>query len=76
MADKRKTEESVLVKKAKGKGAAAEKAPPLVEALPGATRPATKSVKIGKLQKKDTPHLPRRLKKAQKKAAAQRAAKT
>jgi len=75
MADKRKTEEGVLVKTAKVIGTAAGKVVALAEAVPIGTRSPAKSLKKGKLQKKDKPHLPRRLKKAQKKAAAERSGK-
>ena len=47
-------------------GAEAEVAPPV--------QPRTKSVKPAKLAKKNNPHLPRKLKKAQKKAAEAKSA--
>jgi hypothetical protein len=70
MADKRKTKDSILVETAKAIGTAAEKVVSLAGAAPDRTPPPAKSAKKGKLPKKDKPHLPRRLKKAQKKAAA------
>ena len=70
MADKRKTKDSVLVKTAEAIGTAAEKAVSLAGAAPDRTPSPAKPVKKGKLLKKNKPHLPRRLKKAQKKAAA------
>jgi hypothetical protein len=60
----------VLVNAAKAIGTAAGKVVALAGAAPGGTPPPAKSMKKGKLPKKDKPHLPRRLKKAQKKAAA------
>jgi hypothetical protein len=72
MADKRRTkdQDNVLVNTAKVIGTAAGKVALLVSAAPDETPLATKSVKKEKLPKKDQPHLPRRLKKAQKKTAA------
>ena len=56
---------------AKKAGGAAAKAAPPAEAPPAeALRVPKKSMKPAKLQKKNNPHLPRKLKKAQKKAAA------
>ena len=43
---------------------------PAVEAPPAVAKPATKSMKKGKLLPKNKARLPRKLKKAQKKAAA------
>jgi hypothetical protein len=65
MADKQNTKDNVLVNTAKAIAVAAGKVATLVGAAPD----ATKSAKKGKLPKKDKPHLPRRLKKAQKKTA-------
>jgi len=42
---------------------------PVVEAPPPAPKPATKSIKIGKLPPKNKSRLPRRQKKARQKAA-------
>lgn len=75
MADKKKTPENVLVTTAKAIGSAAGKVVSLAGAAAAGIAPSTKSKKKGKLLKKDKPHLPRRLKKAQKKAAARRATK-
>lgn len=67
MANKPNTKKNVLVNTAKAIGTAAGKVVSLVGSTPAGT-----PVKKGKLPKKDKPHLPRRLKKAQKKAAQQR----
>jgi hypothetical protein len=64
MAKKPNTKDNVLVNTAKAIGTAAGKVVSLVGAAPAGT-----PVKKGKLPKKDKPRLPRRLKKAQKKAA-------
>jgi hypothetical protein len=68
MAKKEKAPDDLLTSTAKAIGAAAGK----IAAIAGAEHapPEKKqSVKIPKLQKKNKPHLPRRMKKAQKKAA-------
>lgn len=65
-------EEDLLTSAAKAIGTAAGK----VATLAGVAEPAPapkKSMKPAKLQKKNNPHLPRKLKKAQKKAAAAKA---
>jgi hypothetical protein len=72
VADKPNTKDKVLVNTAKAIGTAAGKAVSLAGAAPDGTPSPAKSVKKGKLPKKDKPHLPRRLKKAQKKATALR----
>jgi hypothetical protein len=59
-------EEGALVSAAKAIGKAAGK----VAALAGAEAPAPAPKPSGRLVKKNKPHLPRRMKKAQKKAAA------
>jgi hypothetical protein len=61
-------EEGVLTTAAKAIGTAAGKIATIagVEATPPPARP--KAVKPAKLQKKNNPHVPRKLKKAQKKA--------
>ncbi len=70
MADKRKTKDSDLVKTGKAIDTTAGKVLSQAGAEPDRTPSPAKSLKKGKLLKKDNPHLPRRLKKAQKKAAA------
>jgi len=72
MADKRHTkdQDNVLVNTAKVIGTAAGKVASLVGAVPDETPLPTKSVKKGKLLKKNKSRLPRRLKKAQKATAA------
>jgi hypothetical protein len=67
MANKPNTKENVLVNTAKAIGTAAGKVVSLV-----GTAPAGTPVKKRKLPKKNKPRLPRRLKKAQKKAAQRR----
>jgi hypothetical protein len=67
MANKPNTKENILVNTAKAIGTAAGKVVSLVGAAPAGT-----PVKKRKLPKKNKPHLPRRLKKAQKKAAQRR----
>jgi hypothetical protein len=67
MADKRNTKDNVLVNTAKAIGAAAGKVVSLVGTAPGGTPLPAKTVRKGKLPKKDKNRLPRRLKKAQKK---------
>ena len=68
-------EKEVVEKKKKSKDAAVESAakPPVVAAEaaapPPAPKPATKSMKVGKLQPKNKSRLPRRQKKARQKAA-------
>jgi hypothetical protein len=74
MADKRNSKDSVLVNTAKAIGAAAGKVVSLVGGAPDETPP--KPSRKGKLAKKNNPHLPRRLKKANKKAAARKALKS
>ena len=70
MAKKEKAQDDLLTSTAKAIGTAAGK----IASIAGAEHtpaPVHKhSVKIPKLQKKNNPHLPRRMKKAQKKAAA------
>jgi hypothetical protein len=65
----KETESKVVVSAEKAAGAAAGKvaAPP---SAPAEARPATKSLKVGKLPKKQRHRLPRRQKKAQQKKAA------
>jgi hypothetical protein len=67
MANKPNTKENILVNTAKAIGTAAGKVVSLVGAAPAGT-----PVKKRKLPKKNKPRLPRRLKKAQKKAAQRR----
>jgi hypothetical protein len=69
MAHKPNTKDNVLVNTAKAIGAAAGKVVSLVGAAPAGTPLPAKSVKKGKLPKKDKPRLPRRQKKAQKKSS-------
>ena len=71
MADKPNTKHSVLVNTAKPIGAAAGKVVSLAGAAADGTPSSPKSMKKGKLPKTDKPHLPRRLKKAQKLKKAQ-----
>ena len=71
MADKRDTNDNVLVNTAKAIGVAAGK----VASLVGATPDETKSAKKGKLLKKNKARLPRKLKKAQKKTAGRGSSK-
>jgi hypothetical protein len=69
MAKKEKAPDDLLTSTAKAIGTAAGK----IASVAGAEHTPAEhkhSVKIPKLQKKNNPHLPRRLKKAQKKAAA------
>ena len=64
-----KTEDTILVSAAKAIGSAAGKIASLAGASPEAP-PAKKSTKVGKLPKKEGHRLPRRQKKAQRKAPA------
>jgi len=67
MADKKKkSKDAVVDSGAKPLGAAAA-----TTVSPPATKPATKSMKVGKLQPKNKSRLPRRQKKARQKAAGQ-----
>jgi hypothetical protein len=70
MAKKEKAQDDLLTSTAKAIGKAAGKAAAIAGAGPTPALEHKHSVKIPKLQKKNNPHLPRRLKKAQKKAAA------
>ena len=70
MAGKPNSKDDLLVNAAKALGTAAGRVASMAGAAPNGTPSPAKSVKKGKLPKKDQPHLPRRLKKAQKKAAA------
>jgi hypothetical protein len=66
------TKDDILTEAAKAIGTAAGK----IASLTGVAEPAATprhSHKTAKLQKKNNPHLPRRMKKAQKKAALKRA---
>jgi hypothetical protein len=70
MADEQKPKGEKKAKKPKPEAeAVAEAAPP----PPPPPKPHTISTKVAKLAKKNNPHLPRKLKKAQKKAAAAQA---
>jgi hypothetical protein len=65
--------DDILTSTAKAIGSAAGKIATLAgvaEPAPAAPTPKKKSVKPAKLLKKNNPHVPRKLKKAQKKAAA------
>jgi len=70
MAKKEKAQDDPVTSTAKASGKAAGKIAPIPAAEPTPAPAHKPSVKIPKLQKKNNPHLPRRLKKAQKKAAA------
>ena len=70
MAKKEKAPDDLLTSTAKAIGKAAGKVAAIAGAEPTPAPEHKQSVKIPKLQKKNNPHLPRRLKKAQKKAAA------
>ena len=70
MAKKEKAPDDLLASTAKATGKAAGKVAAIAGGEPTPAPEHKHSVKIPKLQKKNKPHLPRRLKKAQKKAAA------
>jgi hypothetical protein len=69
MAKKEKAQDDIPAATAKATGTPAGKIAPVAGAEHTPAPVNKPSIKIPKLQKKNKPHLPRRLKKAQKKAA-------
>jgi hypothetical protein len=70
MAKKEKAKDDLAAATPKAAGTPAAKIAPTAGAEPTPAPVHKHSIKIPKLQKKNNPHLPRRMKKAQKKAAA------